>query len=116
MHAAYVLDTVTDNSERICGSTIEIAVLASEVDEENRVSIPVEKLHVHISLRAGSFDIPSACDNRVCALIVLQYPHTKANEKVNLSESRTIWHLVQIYKENSKYSLLKRARIQKLAS
>ena len=79
MHAADVLDAVAHNSERIGGSSVEIAVLAFEAHEENRIAVLVEKLHVHVGLSACSFDVASARYNRIRALVKLQFPQMNEN-------------------------------------
>lgn len=88
MHAAYVLDAVTDNSERVGSSAVKVAVLASEIDEENRVTEFVGKLHGHVSLRAGSVDVSSACYNRVRALIILPCPQDQIRTEGNIMTQR----------------------------
>lgn len=65
------MEAVSEDSERVGGSAVEVAVLTLEANEENRSAEPVEEFYIHVRLRAGSFDVPRARYDRVRALVAL---------------------------------------------
>lgn len=71
MHTAYIPHTGTHNSKCVCGTLIEISVLPVEVHKEDGIAILVKELHVHICGRACSFNVASARNNCIRALVAL---------------------------------------------